>query len=536
MGLNLRDQSAYSTCLPLDDATTLQPDQNNGRNAITKAVIIAAGNGSRLQGYQGGRPKPLVKVGGIPLLERVIRSAKRIGVTEFVIVVGYQAGLIRKSINCRKLGVKITWVRNLDWRRPNGVSVLKAERFVDDRFYLFMSDHIFDLKILEQIKDYELGEDAGTLCVDYALNRVQNLDDATKVRIENGRMVDLGKSLTDFNAIDVGIFVCRPALFDALRQSQEMGDESLSGGIRVLAQEGRMGTYDIGESFWQDVDTIPDIKYAEKLLLRSTRSKGDGLVARLLNRRISNRISKWLLKTPITPNQISIFNVFFMAFIAWLVSFGKPLNTVVAGILFQLASIIDGCDGEVALIKLRSSKRGALVDTITDHLSYFIFIIGVTVGTFRATGDPVVFFVTGFSLVFLLIALRFGLMYIRRKGSGSLRDLDRDIAALNHARQTRWYLKFFGHVHHLGRRDVFSFGALLIMLWGNISVFYWGLMGAVNLMSSGISISAASMLSRRARLSFVSPFKAAYRQFMRTFVAPKVELGAELQPQKEIAD
>lgn len=489
MGLNFTESSSSSQTCVIQEVTS----SNTKHKKITKAVIIAAGNGSRLQGYQN-RPKPLVKVGGEPLLKRVILAAKRAGVTDFVIVVGYKAGKIKKAINAKKLGVKIRWVLNSEWHQPNGVSVLKAEKYVNGKFFLFMSDHVFDYRILEKLQKLNIRGECNVLCVDHRLNQVPNLDDATKVRTKNGQLIDLGKSLTDFNAIDIGIFICNPRLFDALRKSQINGDYSLSGGIRVLAQEGHMLTYEIGEHFWQDVDTIPDVKHAEQLLLLSTRSKTDGIISKLINRRISNWISHWLLKTPITANQISFLNLCFMGFIAWLVSFGKPLNTMVGGILFQLASILDGCDGEVAQVRLRDSKFGAFIDTATDYLGYVFFIIGITFGAFHASGESVVFWVTGLSLLYLLLALRLGILYVRKKGSASMRALDQDIAACKKTKHKVWYLRFFGHIHHLGRRDVFSFFGALIMLFGNVTVFYWGLMGAVILMSSGIFFSAITFL------------------------------------------
>ena len=532
MELNLPADSTTPTCLPNAQTSSIKAGLIKEESSISKAVIIAAGNGSRLQGYQHGKPKPLIKVGGLPLLKRVILSAKKKGITEFVIVLGHQAARIRKEIKAQKLGVKITWVRNPNWHKANGCSVLKAEKFVDGKFLLLMSDHIFNCDILEKIKDVDLGKDCGVLCVDHRLNRISNLDDATKVRTEKNRVINLGKSLTDFNAIDVGIFVLTPRVFDALRRSQLNGDYSLSGGIRALAQEGQMAALDIGDHFWQDVDTKPDVKHAEQLLLRSTRSKTDGIIAQAINRRISNWITKWLIKTPVTPNQISIFNVCLMAFIAWLVSFGKPLNTMLGGILFQFASILDGCDGEVAQIKLKDSKFGALVDTLSDHVSYFIFIIGVTIGAFRNTNDPMMFFITGGSLIYLIFALKFGLLYIQKEGSGSLRDLDQDIAALNHSKQTVWYLKFFGLVHHLGRRDLFSFSGFIIMLWGNITLFYWGLMGAVNLMSFGISISAVALLYQRHNFNILNPFKKFFRQISTWFSNPAIKL----QPEKELTE
>ncbi len=510
MALNSHDDNICTSELSFDESSVEFGSFNPAR-PITKAVIIAAGNGSRLHGYQNGRPKPLLKVGGLHLLERVVLSAKKVGINEFVIVIGYQAARIRKTINAKKLGVKITWVRNIDWRRPNGVSVLKAERFVGGRFLLFMSDHIFDYRTLCKLRTLELGSDAGALCVDHNLNRVPNLDDATKVRTENGRLINLNKSLADFNAIDTGIFVLTPDLFEALRQSQMRGDESLSGGIGILSQQGRMRTVDIGDRFWQDVDTIPDARHAERLLLKATRSKGDGFISKTINRRISNRITRWLLKTPLTPNQISVLNLVFSIFVAWLVSIGKPMTTALGGVLFQLSSVLDGCDGEVAVTKLKDSKSGAVVDTVTDQLSYLSFIVGVTIGTFRATNNPIVFLIAGVLVVFVLLGLNLGRLYVRSQDSGSLRSLDSAIAGMNHSGQKIWYLKFFGMIHHLGRRDAFSFAAMVVMLFGNITIFFGALMITLAIISAGQGLTSIFLLSRSNSLSLLPAVKSFLR-------------------------
>jgi len=526
MDLNLRGTSEGPAYLPTVATPIASSSHFEDEADVTQAVIIAAGNGSRLQGYRNNCPKPLIKVAGVPLLKRVILAAKRAGVKEFVIVLGYQAARIRKSINASKLGVKITWVRNVDWRKPNGLSVLKAEKFVRGRFYLFMADHVFDPKILERLKKSPLDKECGTLCVDYRLNRIPNLDDATKVRTKHGRLYDLGKSLTDFNAIDVGIFVCTPELFDALRVSHERNEYALSDGVRVLAREGKMRTFDIGEAYWQDVDTVPDVRLAERLLLRATRSSGDGIIAKLINRRISNPISRLLARTPVTPNQISFFNLLFSAFVAWLVSLGQPLTTALGGVLFQLVSILDGCDGEIAHIKLQDSKKGAFIDTLTDQLSYILFIIGVTLGAFHATQSQVVFYVTGAILVGLLIALNFGRLYVKRRGSASLRELDKGIASLNHDKQKAWYLRLFGSFHHFGRRDMFSFIAMILMLFGNIVFFYWLLMVVLVVISLGISLSSLAMLRKE---NTSTPLR---RLFQRMFSRAAVPATLELETEK----
>ncbi|MFQ5674796.1 MAG: NTP transferase domain-containing protein [bacterium] len=492
----MKEKTDTDTSRPGEHPTSCRIEiQQQDAPPITRAVILAAGQGNRLQSYQKGKPKPLITVGGLPLLKRTILSAKKVGITEFVIVVGYQADIIIKSVKPGDLGVKITWVYNADWQKPDGLSLSRAERFIDGPFLLFMADHIFDPHILKELKDIPVHRNCSVLCVDHDLSKVRNPGQSSKVRTRDNSVVDLGAKLQDFDAIAAGIIVCSARIFDALRKSQLGGDYSLLAGLRLLAKEGSIRSFDIGKHFWQDVNTESDAKHAERLLLHSTRSEGDGFIAKTINRKISNWITSGLLRTPIKPNHISIFNFCLSVFTAWIISFGKPLTTIIGGILFQLTSILDGCDGEVAKIKLQDSKFGALIDTITDHASYVIFIIGVTVGAFRATKSPVIFYVAGATLLFLMLALPVAFRYIKKKGSASLRELDQGIAGLNHASQKVWYLRFYGIVHHLGRRDLFSFVAAIIMLFGNITVFYWALMGSVNLMSSGILIPALALLS-----------------------------------------
>jgi choline kinase len=64
-------------------------------------------------------------------------------------------------------------------------------------------------------------------------NPTVDLDDVTRVLAENGRISKIGKRISSYNAFDTGIFLCTSALFDALRVSQQRGDFSLTGGVRV---------------------------------------------------------------------------------------------------------------------------------------------------------------------------------------------------------------------------------------------------------------------------------------------------------------
>ncbi len=95
------------------------------------------------------------------------------------------------------------------------------------------------------------------------------------------------------------------------RNVRENQDASLTGAVRLLANEGKALAVDIGGNFWIDVDTPKTLRLAEKALLGELGAKADdGPVARYLNRPLSRRISGVLARFPITPNHISIFSFF----------------------------------------------------------------------------------------------------------------------------------------------------------------------------------------------------------------------------------
>ncbi|WP_243455576.1 NTP transferase domain-containing protein [Sphingosinicella sp. BN140058] len=216
--------------------------------------------------------KPLAAVAGAPLIEHVIRLAAAGGATEFIVVTGYEAEGVEAFLEKLqgRLRLKVTCVRNLDWARPNGVSVLRAaEALGDDPFILLMSDHLFDPDILRRLVAALRSDAALTLGADYRVDRPDlDLDDATKIKLgAEARIVGIGKALDDYDAVDTGIFVAGPDLLAALLLSIESGGSgSLSEGVAKLADAGAAFTFDIGDGWWVDVDDEPAFRRAEREL------------------------------------------------------------------------------------------------------------------------------------------------------------------------------------------------------------------------------------------------------------------------------
>ncbi len=233
-----------------------------------KCLIIAAGQGSRLR--QLAEVKPLILLKNIPLIDRVIDSALKAGVDGFYVVVGYQGARIRSHLEetSRAKNVPITIIENEKWEQANGISVCKAKPYLNEPFLLLMSDHIFDPEIARQLTRQSFGNKGILLAVDENLkNPFVDMDDVTRVLVEGNNIKKIGKGIDSYNCFDTGVFLCDPVLFSAIeKSSKEVGDDSLSGGVRSLAQEGCANVMPINGLFWCDIDDPKNFKQAEKYL------------------------------------------------------------------------------------------------------------------------------------------------------------------------------------------------------------------------------------------------------------------------------
>ena len=232
----------------------------SSKSRISQCLIVAAGKGVRLKGF--GDLKPLVNLCGMPLIEHAMVTAASSGVTRFVIVIGYKAGVLRSFL--QTLSEKYPWeiviVENPQYEKSNGVSVLAAEDHLQGEFFLAMCDHVVDPSIYEYMQAADLPKGAIGLGVDRRLDNPDiDIDDVTKVQTDGDVIENIGKTITTFNAYDAGIFRANPNFFKAIRKSVlETGDCSISGGMRQLADETKAFAIDIKNSRWIDVDS-PDM-------------------------------------------------------------------------------------------------------------------------------------------------------------------------------------------------------------------------------------------------------------------------------------
>jgi choline kinase/phosphatidylglycerophosphate synthase len=360
-----------------------------------KCLIIAAGRGSRLSSR--GDSKPLVPLLGLSLIERVILTAEKSGLTDFYVVTGYNGDKVRDYLSrfSHRRSIHITHITNEEWEKGNGISVLKAKKLLHEHFILLMTDHIFDKSILVNLRHENVADGEVMLAVDYNLRTHELVDgnDSTKVLVEDNRILDIGKNNKNYNAYDTGIFLCSPALFSAIEESAQNGDSSLSGGIRVLASKGKVKAFDIKDNYWIDVDDEKTFKRAENSLLATLKKTTDGPISRYLNRPLSTRITRYLLRTDITPNSVSFFS-FILAMVGALFFFlGGYSNLVIGALLAHLSSVIDGCDGEIARLKFQVTEFGGWFDAVLDRYADAFLLFSLTYHVYAANRDIFALFI-----------------------------------------------------------------------------------------------------------------------------------------------
>ncbi len=353
------------------------------------ALILAAGLGSRLR-PQSKTPKPLTRVLGLSLAERAVCTLLDAGIRRVLVTLGHEAERVRAHFSdiARDRGVTVEFVEAKGWERGNGASALAAKKHTGDApFFLVMIDHIFDSKIARALADDPPAPGEMRLAVDRNKDGIFDLADVTRVKIDDGRIQKIGKTLEDWDAGDTGIMLCTSGLFEGLERAAARNEHGLSDGLRELAGEGRAKTVDVTGLSWIDVDTPEALAEAERRLMHDQgRKTRDGPVARHLNRPVSRWLSRTLVRTPVTPNQISLVSWLLSCVAAGLMAFGGYPALAAGGALAQLASIVDGCDGEIARLKHSQSAFGGWFDAVLDRYADAVLLFGLMWHEFAATG------------------------------------------------------------------------------------------------------------------------------------------------------
>jgi 1L-myo-inositol 1-phosphate cytidylyltransferase / CDP-L-myo-inositol myo-inositolphosphotransferase len=344
-------------------------------------VILAAGRSERLASVTGGGSKAVMRVAGLSLVERAVRTLLVAGIREVVVVVGHEAGPVA-AVAKRAAPGAVRAVYAERWELGNGSSLEAAERFAaaEDLFVLLTADHVFGDGALEPL----LACRTPAVLVDHAPER-DAWAEGTRVRLEGNLAVAFSKELGD-PSIDCGAFLLSPEVFDAQRRAAARGDATLAGAVSELVATTGITAVELPRGvWWQDIDTPDDLRNARRLLRTSLTKASDGPVSRYLNRPVSTRLS--LALAPIRPHPDLVSLVAFLVALAGAAAIATGAG-LAGGILVQLASVLDGTDGELARLQLRTSPAGALLDGALDRVGDAAVVAAMAVWAIGQGRDP----------------------------------------------------------------------------------------------------------------------------------------------------
>ncbi|MEM3666484.1 MAG: sugar phosphate nucleotidyltransferase [Candidatus Bathyarchaeia archaeon] len=247
-----------------------------------KAVILAAGEGVRLQPITSTRPKHLIKLCGKPLLEHCLNALKTAGINEALIIVHYMQDAIRRYFgDGEKFGLKI------EYREQRGVlgtgnAISLADSYVNDDFLVVYGDLLFTAEAVKNVIDSHLMEKpAATMAVipvekpeDYGI--VELKDEKYVMHIIEKPMREAAPS----KLANAGIYIFSTEIFEKIGKIKASirGEWEITDAISLLAGEKNVLSVKISKDDWMDIGKPWDLLEANRWMLAKVEHKVNGLV------------------------------------------------------------------------------------------------------------------------------------------------------------------------------------------------------------------------------------------------------------------
>jgi phosphatidylglycerophosphate synthase len=209
-----------------------------------------------------------------------------------------------------------------------------------------------------------------------------------------------------------------------------------------------------------------DVDAAEQTIRRSSYKETDNKVARF-NRRISLPISIALIRTPLTANQLSVALVAVGFYSAWLFSLGHYWAGMLGGFLSLAASVLDGCDGEIARLKYQESALGCWIETVGDYSYYIAIFIGLTLGAARSTGWHGFYWLGALALSGTLLSFAL-LIYLRSRITAGQPEKLHSIARVRFKAEPTWWSRIIWRISFVATRSAMPYGIMALSLVGGL--------------------------------------------------------------------
>jgi len=244
-----------------------------------KAVILAGGLGTRISEETDVKPKPMIEVGGKPILWHIMKMYSSHGVNDFIICCGYKGYVIKEyfanyflhmsdvTFCMKKNTMKVHHERAEPWtvtlidtgdNTMTGGRIKRIKKYIkdDEAFCLTYGDGVSDVDIGKLIKYHREQQTMATLTAVYPPGRFGALE-----LINNKVQTFKEKPKGDGARINGGFFVLSPKVIDLIEDDSTVWEQDP---MEKLASQGQMSAFE-HDGFWQPMDTLRDKNYLEEL-------------------------------------------------------------------------------------------------------------------------------------------------------------------------------------------------------------------------------------------------------------------------------
>jgi mannose-1-phosphate guanylyltransferase len=225
---------------------------------MTKAIVLCGGKGTRLRPYTYTIPKPMLPLGKKPILEYVLASMKRAGITEVYLTVGYLHEQIEKYFgDGSKLGMKLHYSVETAELGTAGSIVPLIGKF-DSTFVVMMGDHLSNVEIGKIVEFHKKKKGIATV----ALNRKGVPLEYGVADLEGDEIVRFREKPIVENLINTGVYVFEPEIFEYIKPGEDFANNVFP---RLIENKKKIMGY-IFTDYWLDIGRTTDYEHINQFI------------------------------------------------------------------------------------------------------------------------------------------------------------------------------------------------------------------------------------------------------------------------------
>jgi len=215
-----------------------------------KTFILAGGEGTRLRPYTYSAPKPMLMLGGKPIMEYMIANLRRFGMKDLIITAGYKAGQISDYFgDGSRFGVKIEYAVEKEKMNTAG-SIAPYKGKVKDTFVVVMGDQLTNIDMAEMLRSHKKSGAIATLALYHSKMPLEY----GVAKVEAGKVVGFAEKPMIEHDYNTAIYVFEPEIFDYIKGKEDFAKDIFP---RLISAGKPINAY-VFEGVWFDIGRVGD--------------------------------------------------------------------------------------------------------------------------------------------------------------------------------------------------------------------------------------------------------------------------------------